>query len=194
MERPLSELKPQVGIDLDGVLADFISEYMKISRKLFHKPPKNYVWDSWGPKFVTKEEDDRVWRHIKHTHNFWLSLEKMENTNALMRRQKEMNLFFITSRVPTDGMSVMEQSMEWLARNYCIPGAYVAVSSEKGKECKALDLDFFLDDKPEYCTEISHESPKTKVFLQDRLYNKDYHGKGVTRVANINEFIKRVLD
>lgn len=187
-------LKPQVGIDLDGVVCNFMEGFLKISRKLFHKPSKGWVQRYWDVEVLSKEEMDRMWRHIKHTRNFWMSLEKLENTNALMRRQKEMNLFFLTTRVPSDGLSVMEQSMEWLARQYCIPGAYVAVTNEKGKECKALNIEYFIDDKPENCLDIVKNSSRTKVFLQDATYNRTFTHSKVERVANLNEYIRTILD
>lgn len=188
--------KPLIAIDIDGVLADFNSAFLKTSKRVLGKPEKGFVVKDfdytkcgWDEREVT-----RVWNHIRHTYNFWETLEAMPHTKQLMRLQNKFTPIFITSRVSTDGGDVATQTANWLERNFGIRDAYVKVTNEKGPIAKELGIEFFLDDKIENCTEVQKHAPGCKVFLQNATYNVHFNGRGIKRVESVNDFLGEVLD
>lgn len=185
--------KPRIGIDLDGVLADYLGTFFKVSRKLCHKPKRNFQpTDHNMSDGLTANELYAAERECMHIRNFWRTLDKYDNTNLLSKLQDDLNLFFLTARYPTDGSCVMEQSQEWLWDNFKIRGAYVVCTDQKGKEAAELGLHAFIDDKPEYVQDVKEQCPTAYVAICDRTYNRSFdHAKhSITRVSNLNEFLR----
>lgn len=202
MTKSKSSPKPIVGIDVDGVLADFAGGVYKLSREFLKKPPLSKTtqikWDFEDDGF-TKKEVDYIWSKIENSRNWWMTLEKLPNTSDLMRKYYGYNTFFITSRMPTVGLSVEAQTQEWLFQNYAITDASVIVTDNaKGKvqEAISLGLEWFIDDKDKNCLEIKKAVPECEVYIQDAPYNKDWASSkhGVERIASVNEFLKLVRE
>lgn len=190
--------RPLVGLDVDGVLCDFVKEFLRLSRKYLTKPKKGYIHSTYWFENAgwTKKEVDYLWLKIRHTNNFWMTLDKLPKTNELMRRQKEFNLAFITSRVATDGLPVVDQVQEWLFNQFAIKDPLVIVTDKKGLAAKELGLEAFIDDKDSHCLEVQKACPEAFVAIQDTTYNKEFeNGKyGIERVSSLAEFFKRLKE
>jgi uncharacterized HAD superfamily protein len=67
----------------------------------------------------------------------------------------------------------------------------VLISSEKGLCARALNLDYYIDDKWENCVDVGMES-NTKVYLLDRPWNQSEYnvigGFVDYRVNTVGEF------
>lgn len=189
--------KPIVGIDLDGCVAEFNQTFYKTSRKLFGRPDKSYHiihYDHDNPANCwTKDECKKIWAHLRHTYNFWETLDAMPNTKQLMRLQNKITPIFITSRVATDGNDVVSQAQSWLERNFGIRDALVIGTKNKGQEARDLGVEYFIDDKPENCEEVLKYVPGCKVYIQNATYNVQFRHKGISRVQSLNEFLGEVL-
>lgn len=134
---------------------------------------------------LTARQRTALWDHVKNIDNFWFTLPELEPgiiarlaTTALVRRWE---VIFLTTRPSTVGDLVQRQSQRWLeAHGFQYPSVYV-VHRSRGKISDALQLDAFVDDRPENCLDIAVES-KAKVILV-------WHGNltevpaGVTRVG-----------
>src|ERR1035437_9726956 len=104
----------RIGIDLDDVLVDFISEYVKLSNNLYGVPslgaqPIDWEWSNFP---VTKEQHGNIWDKIKNTRNFWMNLSRAKGVHSTLIQElaKFNDLVFITARVTTKGWSVQQQS------------------------------------------------------------------------------------
>jgi uncharacterized HAD superfamily protein len=188
-------LKPLVGIDLDGVLADFNSRFLRVSRRLLSKPekgfqPTDFYYEKCGP--WTKKEVERVINWMKNEDDFWLSLERLPNTNQLAKREPQLEYFFITSRFSTIGLPTTYQSEMWLKQQYGLKAPFVIVSSEKGKEAAKLDLTHFIDDRAENCVEVKDAVPGCQVAVFDTTYNRHLKDPRILRVTDFNQWLKGV--
>lgn len=188
----------RIGIDLDDVLVDFISEYIKISNMLWGVPaldaqPIDWEWSNFP---VAKEQHGKIWEKIKNTRNFWLNLERAKGVSSQSMRAlaKHHDLLFITARVPSKGFSVQQQSAAWLSMNLGLKYPTVIEESNKGPLAAALRLDYFIDDRPKNCLEILGAVPTCLVYLKGSSHNASYKApKSITRVKDFNEFAETVL-
>jgi uncharacterized HAD superfamily protein len=189
----------KIGVDVDGVLADFVSAHRQISRELFGKPenpdtlPTDWNLSNYG---LTDAEFDAVWERIKATRNFWMSLKPEPHAGFLEMDELEQQheLYFITSRVPTKGWSVAQQTSMWLDKNYQLFRPIVIPSGEKGLLVKALKIDAFIDDNWKNCVDIKQRNPETcRVFLANASHNqdKDAEARGIVRIADFDTFAKQ---
>ena len=188
-------VKPLVGVDLDGVCADFNTRFLQVSRKLLGKPEKGYqptdfYYEKCGP--WSKQEADRVINWLKNIDDFWLSLERLPNTSQLGKLQNELEYFFITSRFNTVGLPTNYQSEAWLKKQYGLKAPFVIVSQEKGKLAAELELTHFIDDKAENCVAVKDTVPSCQVAVFDASYNRHLKDPRILRVTNLNNWLKEI--
>lgn len=186
----------RVGLDIDGVLADFNTSFRKVIHDLHPDkqliPEKDFcpVWNYPQHYGYTSKEVNKAWDVIKST-NFWLDLAPYENLDAVWDKLKSFDhdghdLYFVTSRV---GHIVKKQTERWLERHlYFHPT--VLISERKGDIASGLSLDYYLDDKPENYDHVKRDSPSTANYLITRQWNIDQ--KGYYRVNTVLEFLEKI--
>jgi len=187
-------VKPLVGIDLDGILASFNEEFLRLSRKLLGKPQKGFVVTNFEYSKCgwTTKEVDRIFSHIRHTEDFWKTLEKRPKTSELTKQAKRLEYFFITNRMSTDGLPVAYQTEDWLRQKYGLLDPYVIVTKKKGEVAKDLDLDYFLDDRFENCLEVKKALPNCEVSVLTATYNTQYSDPKIHRVEEVNSWLRNI--
>jgi hypothetical protein len=174
-----------VGVDLDGVCANWALAYSTLLRRLYgahlpiikdHADPKYVSWDwpEWYP--VTKDEDKFAYNYfLPAVNNFWESFEIIDkpNWNHFVNsiNSEHINTYFITTRKNTYGSTAVKQSQKWLFVNG-VRFPNVIVTKEKGMVAKALNLDIFIDDKVENCIDVKSQLQSCEVFMIDYLYNR----------------------
>ena len=117
---------------------------------------------------LTTRQRPALWDHVKNVENFWSTLPELEPgiiariaKAALVRRWE---VIFLTTRPSTAGELVQRQSQRWLeAHGFQYPSVFV-VQRSRGRIADALQLDAFVDDRPENCLDIAVESA-AKVIL-----------------------------
>lgn len=183
--------RPIIGLDVDGVLADFGSAFRKLSREMFGRPDKGFIQTSWGGLGVSPEEIDAVWKRIKRSKNWWLSLGKMPGTESLKEMWFDYRIYFITSRVPTAGLPLEVQTAKWIENNYAIPYPTVITEHSKGPIASALGITIFLDDKPENCLDVMEGKNLIHTYLLDVPYNRE-NVPGTIRVGSVDAFFSEL--
>jgi uncharacterized HAD superfamily protein len=188
-------LKPNVGVDIDGVVADFNKEFLRISRKLLGKPEKgfkvtNFHYHKCG---WTEAEANRVIKWMRHTPDFWTTLEPLDKISKLRKYENKLNLFYITARFSTDGLPTNYQTEQWLRERLGLSEPYAIVSEKKGDEAVALDLDYYLDDRDINCVDVADKLPSCKTYILTQPWNEKFTDKRIKRVASVNEFIEDIL-
>lgn len=184
-------------IDIDGVVADFIDAFKREVNKVWPgKLEADYQpsdWD-WSDK-MTKAETSTIWAIIKKIPNFWLSLRPcFDNVHAIaVHRLRHPNdeIFYVTARVSTAGMSTMNQTQQWL--NECgIGGLGTSVivdnSGDKVPIFNALECDANVDDKLE--ATIEHSKRTRGAYLLSRPWNEADRPSGIRTVASLEEFFR----
>lgn len=189
------ETRLKIGIDVDGVLAAFSPEYIDLANEMFglHLNPEDQIGWAHQSLGLSDAQSDKVWDRINSTPNWWLHLLPTPNTGFLKLAADRHILYFITKRNPTTcGMAIEEQTAHWIRRNFWIPNPTVIVTERKGDVCKALDVDYFIDDKYENCQDVDNIAIHTTVYLQDAPYNREIRDGRIKRVANINAFLQEI--
>ena len=209
----------RIGFDLDGTVADMYSALHVEALKLFGKevlaksaykqaPPTP---DGSASAVATDQEDStgalamdelhltarqqaRLWDHVKKIENFWTTLPELEpgiiSRIAKAAAERQWEIIFLTTRPSTAGELTQLQSQRWLnAHGFRYPSVMV-VQRSRGKIADALQLDAFVDDRPENCLDIAVES-KAKVILVWHGHLKDVPAGakrlGVRAVTTISE-------
>lgn len=172
----------RIGIDIDGVLANFYDAYERLAIEVDNGidrfpqrggvgHPSIYppVWN-WPEYYgYSSEVVAEVWRRIKADQGFWLNLDPLERID-LSKLATGHELYFITDR---PGVRAKQQTEVWL-RAFCnVPFPTVIISRKgKGIVCEALDLELYIDDKGENIVDVEARSPQTRAYLLNRPYNE----------------------
>jgi len=183
----------KIGVDLDGVLSNFIKKYREICMDISGRelPLISSDWNqtNWN---LEKKQHDEAWEVVKSTHSFYRYLDVLPGASisSVVRLAKVHRLYFITTRPPTEGSPIEIQSAGWLAGRFALNYPTVIVADNKGPVAKGLALDAFIDDKPENLTDIHEYSPSTKLYLRDQAWNSSFTHPAVERVETFDKFVE----
>ena len=189
----------RIGIDLDGVLANFNEGFARILEGVTGQPitlPKEgpEIWD-WPVLFAPPEHVNEAWSRLKHYDLFWRSLNAMADPDiddAFKLLEGAAcdgdDLYFITSRV---GRMVQYQSADWIKfyTGICYPS--VLVCHRKPIAAIALELDAMIDDFPPNLALF--DGTQTKCYLVNRPWNAGAEGR-FERVNSCAEALQRIFD
>ena len=187
-----------IACDIDGVFANFEDAFRDLARSIFgDRPVADYKpsdWN-WSDSGLTPEEISIAWERLKATDDFWLRLQSYHDVAPYLvkRAYNEAVLLFPTSRVPSAGLPITQQSSRWLANAFGIDFPTVFVTSNKGPLAAALKYDYFIDDRDKNVIDVKDASPSTKVYLLDKPYNQSVTRPDIIRVKTVNEFLRRAL-
>ncbi len=182
----------RIGVDIDGVCADFIQAYTKIGKHIgvFDTAFPTAEQITW--KFKDKEAADATWKALKAVPNWWMTLscllfpEEIERLNRTIRKH---DVYFITARIRTVGFSAEKQSELWL-QSMGINSHHASViatqAKTKGLLCNALDITHMIEDNADNLTNLRLSG--VHAVCRDWPYNQDWDGE---RVKNLGTFLKR---
>lgn len=198
-----------LGIDIDGVLADFNTRFIRrivsVTKKdLF--PPRPFpipCWDYPQHFGYTQAETSAVWEDIKRDPHFWQELPAYPGTDEVLdklylRQAGGDEIYFVTSRV---GVLCKRQTETWLS-NHWFDTPTVLISSQKGAIARALGINAYIDDKYENVIDVAwsqaltvggsstHVRSATRTFLLNAPWNAAFgNPEHVTRVSSVMEFL-----
>jgi 5'(3')-deoxyribonucleotidase len=178
----------KIGLDVDGVLADFAGPAMEITRALFPTADiHNRIWNLG----MTNEQADAVMAYVAKQKDFYYSLQKIPGGEYLAEAQNNHRLYFITARNGTVGMPIEEQTAHWLRWSFNIHTPTVIVT-DSGKEKSALytilKLDAFIDDKVDTVEHMRANACNCYVFNQPWNVGRIDE----PRVTLVNDYLKDV--
>ena len=164
----------RVGIDMDGTIADLASLYHEYEEKLFGSRSDDAENDRVEePEPLTDDEKvkaakeagarrDAIWRALRNTENLWTTLNPLEPGAVRLlyetMHSRGWEVFFITQRPKSAGMSVQQQTQQWLVAQGFLTPSVLTLTGSRGKAAHALDLDFLIDDLPKNCVDVISDS------------------------------------
>jgi uncharacterized HAD superfamily protein len=118
---------------------------------------------------LTARQQSQLWEHVKGIENFWMTLPELEPgiiaRIAKTASDRRWEVIFLTTRPASAGALVQLQSQEWLdAHGFRYPSVFV-VQRSRGRIADALQLDAFVDDRPENCLDIAVESTARVILV-----------------------------
>lgn len=168
----------KIGLDIDGVLCNFIEGFYKHFNEPFVVPTQwdvDFVYDNWS-----KVVDDEA---------FWMSLEPLIEP-------KEINFdiyCYVTARPIPTCITYL-----WLIKNGFPKAPVFSTGLYSDKHCKIatikrLELDYFVDDKWQNFLDINNNT-KTTCFLQSHTHNiqEEDGGFRINSLTKLNEAIEDV--
>lgn len=195
----------RLGLDLDGVVADFRTAFLDVAAQLLGG---DSIQRRSSPMpdldAVSTAEAKRVWKAIVDTPNWWLGLAPYEPAQIArlyqLSRRFRWEVSFLTTRIPTMGDSVQFQSQAWLeAYGFYMP-AVVTVPGSRGEIANAMRLDLVIDDQFLNCVEVvSASQSKAVLILQmgsrssDQALEQQATDRGIGVVYRLEEVIEVLL-
>lgn len=204
--------KIAIGVDIDGVLANFSLAYGEL---LIEVSGKDLLPQGWrtNPEWPTtwywereagysKEVEKDVWEnHILKNRSFWQDLEPLEWAPETVRQLNRLsvkghNVYYITQRIG-DGAKL--QTERWLYElGSCYPTVcLVSNHLEKSPIIRALGLNFYIDDKAETVVDVSQlvvpGENTFHLFVKDAPYNRVQYPAGKVKVVgSVKEALETV--
>jgi hypothetical protein len=211
---------PRIGVDIDGVLAEFNRPYAALFNELGYTPPfdvehldlSSWHWEEAHMRAAGLSEDaikvilDLAWSKIRASTAFWATLPsyptaKLDLINLRTVIENAWDVYFITCR---PGTTAKFQTEAWLMHKGLkapfVPTVLIVDNGEVNKPrlCKALELDAIIDDKP---SNLWNVTPPCQRFLFDRPWNAEWveieDGSGVRkparRVKSVTEMLEKLL-
>ena len=190
-----------IGIDMDDVLSNFQKREVEIMHGMYGRPPLGTIpidWDGTNLQ-MSREEYKAFWAEAADTHSLWLDLEPVpafddEAIKLLGKLDHKHDLFFVTNRFKTPGLSPAKQTKVWLNVEAEMKSPTVVLAKEKGPMASVLELDAFIDDRPKNVLDVLAARPDCKVFLCNSSHNHAFSDPRIPRVENFKEFAKIVLE
>ena len=185
----------RIGIDIDGVLADFRSAFHVAARRcLRHDIEDSDDLETVGP--LSPEDVRRVWDHIAKTQNWWMDVPAYEPDQIArlysVMRAVGWEVFFMTKRPASAGDSVQFQTQWWIERfGFYLP-AVMTVPGSRGDIANGLRLDLMVDDQVLNCVEvISAGTTKAVLMLRENDAPARAHAlnRGIGVVSTLAEAI-----
>jgi len=164
-----------LGIDIDGVLADFVTSFCikveQVTGKVIGKVPHRWSW--YLDEGVTEVEADKVWKEIAAYPHFWYGLGPYPGARQVVEALNHVDgvhdIYFMTTRPP----GAKYWTEQWL-QDLGFHNPTVLITARKGLACQALGVEVFIDDKPENALEVYRALPPTaRVYMLSQPWNAE---------------------
>lgn len=179
MNIPQRHTPIRLGLDVDGVLADFneaFVERIKAVTKVDRFPMGGLYapscWDYPTALGYAPDQMEAVWASVHSDDRFWVNLGPYAGTLDFLYWVQQWavagaEVYFITAR---HGRYAKAQTEQWL-REHWVAAPTVLVTAHKGPVAASLGLHAVLDDKVENLDEIQAASPATTTLLLTQPWN-----------------------
>jgi len=176
----------RLGIDIDGVLADFRTAFRDAARACLQREVQLDATDDKAP--LAHSDIDRVWNHIARSPNWWMGVPAYEPAQIAelykLSRSGQWEVCFLTKRPASGGDAVQFQTQWWLEQQGFYLPAVMTVPGSRGEVANALRLDLAIDDQFVNCAEIIGAGP-TKALLMLRDPNPTLRQHAIDRGVGV---------
>lgn len=182
-----------LGFDIDGVLADFITPFLK----LLELRTGGGVIDPdtiTDPNFMhhpylTKQIIMECMESASYDPEFWRALAPLPTPRqwrALDELSRDHQVVFITHRWVRDTYDIHRVTCDWLNRHGVSDPVVHFTQDRKSVLVKELNIKLFVDDRHENCEDVA-TATDAAVFMLHRPYNQAFNHPKVRRVRQLDE-------
>lgn len=190
------EEKMKIGIDIDEVVVEFFSVYLKLFNERFGK---NLVLDDifkfeiWKCIDVSKDDILKLAEDFNNSEKFF-EVPLVEGVQeSLNKLNKIFDINFITSRPE----NIVEKTNFFLNDHFAeidfnvyFSGGIWNNKKSKTQICKELGIKILIEDRRKYALGCAQEG--IKVLLFDKPWNQNCEHKNMIRVYNWEEILEKI--
>jgi uncharacterized HAD superfamily protein len=182
-----------LGLDIDGVLADFITPFLRLLEIRTGSDPidpasitdPNFVHHP----FLTKEIIMECMEAASYDPKFWRVLEPLPSPKqwrALDKLGRDHQVVFITHRWVRDTFDIHRVTCDWLTQHGVSDPVVHFTQDKKSLLVKKLNIEIFVDDRHENCQDVAMATDAA-VFMPHRPYNQAFNHPKVRRIRELDE-------
>lgn len=180
-----------VALDIDGVLADFISPFIRV---LEARSGGTVDFESvTDPNFahypfLSAEMIKECIMEVSDSPHFWRNLSPLPNVEQwkiLDGLSREERLVFVTHRYEREHYSIHDVTCEWLRRHGVSQPVVYFTQNPKSKLVDKLGAKLFVDDRHENCRDVA-DNTDAIVLMPHRSYNRTFEHPRVTRIEDLS--------
>jgi hypothetical protein len=182
-----------VGLDIDGVLADFVPPFLRIlAERAGSGPidPESITDPSFTtPPFLSADILSRCVAEVSSDALFWEELAPLptpEQWCAFNRLSRKKRLIFITHRYVSDRCDTERVTREWLRKHGISDPVVYFTQTHKSELIARLNVELFVDDRHENCRHAA-EHTQAVVMMPHRPYNGSFDHPKVQRIRELAE-------
>lgn len=189
----------RLAIDLDGVIFQFVDAYTELLTErtgiVFPKASDEWppVWYFERAAGVNKEDELVVWSKIWEPGSmFWRFLHPLPGAAEAVSRLSQLahrghDVYFISNRAGDRAKVQTEKALYEIGMDY----PTVLLTADKLPAVLSLSIDVFIDDRPETVLGLVEAAPDTRIYVQDRPYNRHVKHRYITRVHSVTEMLDK---
>jgi uncharacterized HAD superfamily protein len=182
-----------VGLDIDGVLADFISAFLRVLEARIGNGPidPESITD---PNFlnhplVTTEIISECMINVSYDPKFWDALAPLpsaEQWQALDQLSRKQKLVFVTHRYERVTYDIGRVTRDWLRKHGIGNPVVYFTQNHKSELIEKLNVKLFVDDRHENCRDVA-ENTQALVLMPHRSYNQSFSHPRVLRIQDLDD-------
>ena len=185
----------RIGIDVDGVLADFREAFHKAAEACGIRNVENSD-DPAAAHALGQRDVRRVWEYVAKTPNWWMTLTPYEPEQIArlykLTRAAGWEVFFVTNRPASAGDTVQFQTQWWIERHGFYLPAVLTVPGSRGQIANGLRLDLIVDDLVMNCVDVVAASTTKAVLVlrtADKATGKHATDRGIGVVSTFADAV-----
>jgi uncharacterized HAD superfamily protein len=182
-----------LGLDIDGVLADFITPFLqRLQERAGGAPidPASITDPNFmHHPFLTQEIIFQCMESTSYDPEFWRALDPLlspEQWQALEDISRNHELMFITHRWVRDTYDIKQVTCDWLRRHGVSDPVVHFTQEKKSVLVQKLNIELFVDDRHENCEDVATQTDAV-VFMPHRPYNQAFNHPKVRRIQELDE-------
>ncbi|MFQ5812938.1 MAG: hypothetical protein ACE5I2_07100 [Anaerolineae bacterium] len=181
-----------VGLDIDGVVADFLSPFLLVlEKRVGNGPiPVDSITDFGFKEHPILSEQD-VWNcmeAVSYDPPFWQNLPSLITPGewcSLENLSREHRLVFITHRYVRDTYDIHGVTCDWLKMHGISEPVVHFTEEDKAELVQQLGIQLFVDDRYENCRDVADKT-RAIVLMPHRPYNQSFNHPRIKRIRDLN--------
>ena len=182
-----------LGLDIDGVLADLITPFLKLLEARSGSAPidpasitdPNFMQHP----FLTRELIFDCMESASYDPEFWRAMTPLLSPSqwqTLDQISREHDVVFVTHRWVRDTYDINQITCDWLRRHGLTRPIVYFTQEKKSALIRKLRVEVFVDDRHENCQDVASETDAA-VLMPHRPYNQAFSHPKVRRIHAFDE-------